>query len=77
MRAHGAWSPPGSAEDSGHFLLAIAADGTPGDWRFQVHDSFTGKTEWVSQASLESDSFAPIFKDYARLTHYYEPTPLD
>jgi hypothetical protein len=71
------WSPPGSAEDSGHFLLAIAADGTPGDWRFQVHDSFTGKTEWVSQASLESDSFAPIFKDYARLTHYYEPTPLD
>lgn len=69
------WNRPGDSQDSGHFVLAMAVRGNPGSREFQIHDPWTGRTAWVTEASLQQDSFAPIFNSYARLSHYYEAQP--
>lgn len=69
------WEGPGNADDAGHFLVAQTAEGGSGAWRLQIHDPFTGKTAWVSQADLAGGSFGPIFEE-GWLTHYYVPTPI-
>jgi hypothetical protein len=68
-----AWDP---SDTAAHFLLAIATDGQPGALRLQVHDTYTGKTAWVTEAEILSNGFRPIFNVYARLTHWYLPTPV-
>jgi hypothetical protein len=65
-----------TSDTRAHFLLAIAADGQPGNMRLQVHDTYTGKTAWVTEAAILGNGFAPIFNVYARLTHWYLPTPV-
>lgn len=67
------WSPPGSAQDAGHFVLARAVRGTPGSRELQLQDPWTGRTAWVSEDAIQQNSFQPIFGTYARMSHYYEP----
>ncbi|MEB3327908.1 MAG: hypothetical protein VKQ33_01605 [Candidatus Sericytochromatia bacterium] len=67
-----AWDP---SDTRAHFLLAIASDGEPGALRLQVHDTYTGQTAWVTEAEIMGNGFRPIFNVYARLTHWYLPTP--
>lgn len=69
------WDQPNSGQDSGHFVLAMAVRGTPGSREFQLHDPWTGKTDWVSERSIAQNSFAPIFDSYARMSHYYPAQP--
>lgn len=69
------WSQPNAGQDSGHFVLAMAVRGTPSDREFQIHDPWTGKTDWVSERSITQNSFAPIFNQYARMSHYYPAQP--
>lgn len=69
------WNQPSAGQDSGHFVLAMAVRGTPGSREFQIHDPWTGKTDWVSERSIAQDSFAPIFNQYARMSHYYPAQP--
>lgn len=69
------FSQPGATQDEGHFCLAIAAQGTPGNYQLEIHDPWTGKTAWVSQQNMVNNSFAPIFNSYARLSYYYPATP--
>ena len=70
-----AWDPPPTEDGAAHFMLAIAAAGSPGSLQLQIHDSYTGKTAWVSEGDIANDRFSPIFARYGRLTHYYAPTP--
>jgi hypothetical protein len=64
-------APDGAA----HFMLAINASGAAGNYRLQIHDSYTGMTAWVAEADVAADRFSPIFARFSRLTHYYQPTP--
>lgn len=68
------WDPPGSGSDSGHFVLAMAARTGAYGTELQIHDPWTGRTAWVSEASLLGNQMPPMFTQYARLTHYYQPT---
>ena len=56
-------------------MLAINVSGSAGSYQLQIHDSYTGKTAWVSEADIAADRFSPIFARFSRLTHYYQPTP--
>lgn len=67
------WGQAGTSGDVGHFVLAIAERGTPGARELQIHDPWTGRTAWVSEANIANNSFAPIFNNYARLSHFYAP----
>ena len=69
------WSQPGSTGDAGHFVLAMASRGAPGNREFQIHDPWTGKTAWIKQQDIARDSFAPTFGSFARLSHTYEAQP--
>ncbi|MNS14368.1 hypothetical protein D3C72_459870 [compost metagenome] len=69
------WNQPNSGQDSGHFVLAMAVRGTPGAREFQIHDPWTGKTAWVDERNIAQNSFAPIFDQYARMSHYYPAQP--
>jgi hypothetical protein len=69
------WNQPNSGQDSGHFVLAMAVRGTPGAREFQIHDPWTGRTDWVSEGNIAQNSFAPIFNSYARMSHYYPAQP--
>ncbi|HEY9723561.1 MAG TPA: hypothetical protein V6D47_16235 [Oscillatoriaceae cyanobacterium] len=69
------WNPPNAGADDGHFVLAIGAKGTPGNYQIEIHDPWTGQTNWVSQQGIASNSFSPIFNTYARLSYYYPATP--
>jgi len=65
-----------TAQDgAAHFMLAINVSGSAGSYQLQIHDSYTGKTAWVSEADIAADRFSPIFARFSRLTHYYQPTP--
>ena len=68
------WSQPGSGQDQGHFVLVMAVRGGAGGREFQIHDTWTGKTDWVSDAAILGDRMPPMFNDYARLTHIYPAT---
>lgn len=68
------WGAPGG-DDVGHFVLAMAVRGTPGAREMQIHDPWTGKTAWVHEGNIAQNNFSPIFANYARLSHYYAPTP--
>lgn len=69
------WTKPGQGEEAAHFMLALAATGSRGSRKFEIHDSFTGKTAWIDEARIKADSFSPIFDYYARLTHHYPASP--
>lgn len=69
------WNPPNSGADSGHFVLALATRGAPGNREIQIHDPWTGKTNWIPQSEMARDSFSPTFNGYARLSHVYEAQP--
>lgn len=69
------WNRPGDSQDNGHFVLALAVRGAPGSREFQVHDPWTGKTDWISERSIAQDSFGPIFNQYARMSHVYTAQP--
>ena len=66
------WSPPGAGPGYGHFILAMNVRGTPGARELQIHDPWTGQTDWIREADMARNSFSPIFREYARLTHTYE-----
>ena len=66
------WDASGS---SNHFVVTLAVRGGNGQREFQIHDSWTGKTAWVSEANIRQNKFSPIFDIYCRLSHYYEPFP--
>lgn len=66
------WSPPGAGPGYGHFILAMNVRGARGARELQIHDPWTGKTDWIREGDMARNSFAPIFSDYARLTHTYE-----
>lgn len=66
------WDESGS---SNHFLVMLAVRGQLGNRAFQIHDSWTGKTAWVSEASVRQNRLAPIFDTFAKLSYYYEPIP--
>jgi hypothetical protein len=67
------WGQAGTSGDVGHFVLAMATRGTPGARELQIHDPWTGRTAWVSEANIANNNFAPIFNNYARLSHFYAP----
>ncbi|MEB3197202.1 MAG: hypothetical protein VKP62_08360 [Candidatus Sericytochromatia bacterium] len=69
------WDPPSAGDGTGHFVLAMAVrSGTYGR-ELQIHDPWTGKSTWVAESTLLADRMDPIFGSYARLTHYYQPSP--
>lgn len=69
------WNRPGDGQDTGHFVVAMATrEGTTGR-ELQIHDPWTGRTAWVSEAGIANDSFSPIFNTYARMSHYYPAEP--
>jgi hypothetical protein len=67
------WGPAGTSGDVGHFVLAMAERGAPGARELEIHDPWTGHTAWVSEANIAANNFAPIFNNYARLSHFYAP----
>jgi hypothetical protein len=67
------WDRPGAAQDSGHFLLIMGVRGSGNAKQLQIHDPWSGNTAWVNEGSIASNSLAPLFNDYARLTHVYLP----
>lgn len=62
-----------TAEQYGHFIVALETRGARGQHEFLIHDSVSGKTAWVSQATILSQSW-PFFNEPVQLTHYYQPT---
>lgn len=70
------WDPPHAPDDSGHFVLAMAVRNTASGREFQIHDPWTGKSAWVAERELLADRMGPIFDKYARLTHFYQPSPV-
>ncbi|MEB3195949.1 MAG: hypothetical protein VKP62_01990 [Candidatus Sericytochromatia bacterium] len=69
------WDRPEVAAPRHHFMLAIAVRGGRGDREILVHDTDTGRTQWVHEAQLSQQSAAPLLNGYTRLTHWYEATP--
>lgn len=69
------WNQPNSGQDNGHFVLAMAVRGAPGSRELQIHDPWTGKTDWISERSIAQNSFGPIFSQYARMSHIYSSQP--
>jgi hypothetical protein len=70
------WDRPTGGPDSGHFVLALGVRiGTYGR-EFQIHDPWTGKTAWVPEMNLMGETMPPMFPNYARLTHFYQPIPV-
>lgn len=67
------WDRPGGA-DSGHFVLALSVRNGGYGREFQIHDPWTGKTAWVAEQNLLGETLPPMFPNYARLTHFYQPT---
>ena len=69
------WNKPGEGAEQAHFMLASAIRGQRPNREFRIHDSYTGRTAWVSETTIQQDSVAPLYQVYAHLTHYYRPTP--
>lgn len=66
------WDETGT---NNHFVVMLAVRGSVGTRAFQIHDTWSGKTAWVSESSIRQDRMSPIFDSFAKLTHYYEPFP--
>ena len=67
------WSQPGSGTDEGHFVLAMNVRSGASGRELQIHDPWTGRTDWIAESSIANNSFAPIFNEYGRLSHVYVP----